>query len=751
MTRPLLLLAIIAAPVLSLPQHAAAQTSPATGGATLQPFGSIAELVEFHRRLQREEEQWRVQQPPRPHVIEETPYQYYLSLIPPPDPAGTPQQRERPYPDNDPEIAVRQTGGDERAVAKVHGEHLVVLQRGRLFTFRMGPGTLRPVSAVDAFGPHVDHLASWHDEVLVSGDRVLVAGTNQRLWGTELGVFHLAADGRLTHQATYSLATENTLAPHTYAAWMAGGRLIFYAPLSMRWTNPPAETPVLYRWGADSSRVQAAVPPTRLYRPAERVSWSDRYRMRLHTVLSCDLAGDDLRCDASAVYALPGSVFHASPAAVYVWTSREGGGSVLYCLPLDGSAPTALRVSGRPVDPFAFLESADGYLNVLVYADASSPEAWGAAYGTGLALLRIPLSTLGDGSGAAAPAQYHALPQPGASIRARYLGDWLVYGAAAGQEAYAVRWSTGRDPSRIDLSHGVERIEPMGSGAVLIGSDGTDLHLSTLRAGPGAPAIAHRHTVPGETRSHGFFYRPDGNDAGVLGLPIRSTERPRIEGLAAYPFMADTPKGPPLFLGPTRIQFLRNRGLRLEELGELAATTPTSGDVCLESCRHWYGNASPLFAGGRTFAVLGYELVEGREAGARLREVRRVGFAPAPPTAAISGDWAFSEYVGTYQGRYFCSNRGTMRFDRTGSALAMRYRQTGECTIDGVKTKSDGEGSGAGTVGPASLDLRVGDCQSSGHMRSMHLIDGTIRCRVRMPDGSTMDVNGRWSAKREPG
>ncbi|HEX8693559.1 MAG TPA: hypothetical protein VF746_14145 [Longimicrobium sp.] len=756
MTRPLLLLAALA-PALCLPERATAQAPPAPGGRTLQPFGSMAELVAFHQGLQREEEEWRARQPPEP--IREIPIQHYLLYTEPPDPVGTPQQRERPYPREDPGMAVRQTGGDERAVAKVHGEHLVVLHRGRLFTFHIGGGALRPVSAVDAFGPHVSHLSGWHDEVLVSGDRVMVIGTNQRLWGTELGVFHLAPDGRLAHRATYSLETGNNLAPHTYAARIDGGRLIFYEPLSMRWTDPPVHTPVLYRQGADK-RVQAAVPPTRLYRPAEPVTWSDRYRMVLHTVLACDLAGDDLRCEATAVYTLPASIYHVSATSVYVWTTRPGGGSLLYRLPLDGSAPTALRVSGRPVDPFSFLESGDGHLNVLVHSDESSPQAWGPAYAAGvLALLRIPLSDLGDGSAAATPGQYHPLPTPGPGVvQNRYVGDWLVYGvgtdrdrALARSEAFAVRWAAPRDTSRVALPHGVERIEALGSGMVLIGTDGTDLHLSTLRLGPGAPALAHHHTLPGETKNHGFFYRPDGDGAGVLGLPVRSTERPRYEGPELYPAMADTPSGPPLYLGPTRIRFLRSHDLRLSELGELAAGAPAGDDACLADCGHWFGDAQPLFAGGRTFALLGYELVEGREAGGRLREVRRVGFAPAPPTAALAGDWTFSESIGSHPARYYCRNQGTMWFDRSGAALAMRYRQTGECTIDGVTSKSDGEGSGTGTAHPASLVFQVGDCQSVGWMRSAHSIEGTIRCRLRMPDGSTRDVEGHWSAQREPG
>jgi hypothetical protein len=42
----------------------------------------------------------------------------------------------------------------------------------------------------------------------------------------------------------------------------------------------------------------------------------------------------------------------------------------------------------------------------------------------------------------------------------------------------------------------------------------------------------------------------------------------------------------------------------------------------------WYGNARPLFLRGRLFALLGYELVEGRIDEGRMLERRRIDFAP---------------------------------------------------------------------------------------------------------------------------
>ena len=42
-------------------------------------------------------------------------------------------------------------GVDEGGIVKLHGEHLVILRRGRLFTVKIGDNALRPVDAVDAY------------------------------------------------------------------------------------------------------------------------------------------------------------------------------------------------------------------------------------------------------------------------------------------------------------------------------------------------------------------------------------------------------------------------------------------------------------------------------------------------------------------------------------------------------------------------------------------------------------------------
>ena len=80
--------------------------------------------------------------------------------------------------------------------------------------------------------------------------------------------------------------------------------------------------------------------------------------------------------------------------------------------------------------------------------------------------------------------------------------------------------------------------------------------------------------------------------------------------------------------------YLRNQSLSLSELGTLDSRPALANDACRASCVDWYGNSRPLFVRKRVFALMGYEIVEGRVLDDRIAEVRRVNYAPQ------SGDYA---------------------------------------------------------------------------------------------------------------
>lgn len=173
----------------------------------------------------------------------------------------------------------------------------------------------------------------------------------------------------------------------------------------------------------------------------------------------------------------------------------------------------------------------------------------------------------------------------------------------------------------------MDRIEALGTDAVVVGTDGKDLHFTSVRLDESAEVAStytRTGTSQGELRSHGFFYKPDGPDSGMLGLPISLPGRPGYGHL---------------FEESAAILFLRNESLNLGEVGKLGAQSERAvDDRCRASCVDWYGNARPLFVRGRVFALLGYELVEGAVDDGRMRERRRISYAPRRPNALVKSD-----------------------------------------------------------------------------------------------------------------
>src|SRR5947207_1969886 len=375
-------------------------------------------------------------------------------------------------------------GVDEGGIVKLHGDHLVVLRRGRLFTVAIGDNSLKPISTVDAFGPDIDPRGTWYDEMLVSTDTVAVIGFSYERGGTEVGLFRIDRAGNLSFRSTYHLRSNDYYSSRNYASRLIGSKLIFYTPLYLNpyTTDPFAQFPAVRKWhkGATPAEFQRIVSATRVYVPEGKLD--STYGLALHTVTVCDLANDDFKCDATGVLGEPGRVFYVSPESVYVWTTdwsgygqRGGQHSMLYRMPLDGSGPSAIGVSGSPVDQFSFLESEDKHLNVLVRTGSSGDGMWAAESSAGdVALMRLPLSLFNDGTDSASSWCYHPLPKPeSAAFQNRFVGNYLLYGIGSGAgrpenrwqaNLYVVRWTDG-DTNELTLKPGIHRIAPMAEGA----------------------------------------------------------------------------------------------------------------------------------------------------------------------------------------------------------------------------------------------------------------------------------------------
>ena len=361
----------------------------------------------------------------------------------------------------------------------------------------------------------------------------------------------------------------------------------------------------------------------------------------MHTVSMCNLTAPQLNCSATVILGSNSRTFFVSQNAVYVWTDTENAWNeqtdeqdlvpaFLYRLPFDGAAPQAVRVMGNPIDQFSFSPNASASrMDVLVSADSGGDEMWRPEVSHGdMALLRLPMSRFGDGSGSVRPEDYQDLPGTGPRgyIDAnRFVGDYAFYAVSRYPEGSYSNPTTelvavpvrGGEPTLFNFEDGVERIEPLGRDALIVGGNDS-VDFTTLILGGARPQVGSSFTVPqasqSESRSHAFFYRQDSDDGatGLMGLPIM-TQTERQGG--GWDSGAD-------------MLFLRRDNRALSDFGRLHATPTVPGrvDGCVASCTDWYGNARPIFLRGRVFALMGYDLVEGREGGDRIEEVRRVDY-----------------------------------------------------------------------------------------------------------------------------
>lgn len=542
----------------------------------------------------------------------------------------------------------QEAGVDEGDIVKVRGDILVILRRGRIFTVSLTGGGMRPIDSIDAFPPGVNASGDWYDEMLISGDRVVVVGYSYSRGGTEINRFRLDEGGHLRFEDAYDLRSNDYYSSRNYASRLIGSKLVFYTPLYLGWDENPLDIlPGIRRWrgSASDSRFTPIASARQVYIPPVLRDGSAAEINTLHSVTTCDLAARVLDCSAIGVLGPASRNFYVAPDAVYLWISdawsnpamRRGAAAFIYRLPFRREPPSAIGARGAPVDQFSFRKDPDGILNVLVRADGGGDAMWRPEVSEGaIALLRVPVAAFGNGSHEAAMHRYRPLEGPKGdswSFHNRFVGPYVLYGGGSygARPAQSVVYAAslaGGPAVRLPIAHQVDRIEPIGADAMIIGEGAKGLGFSTVELTRRAwPRLGDVYVQPnsseGETRSHAFFFSPDpatpDGGSGMLGLPVT---RPIEPALSRF------------FGSSAAMLYLSRTHRRLAPAGELAARPAgNADDGCRASCVDWYGNARPIFLGSRSFALLGYELVEGRLSGSRIREVARVSFAPAANSA----------------------------------------------------------------------------------------------------------------------
>ncbi|MGZ8345688.1 MAG: hypothetical protein ACXWUP_01115, partial [Allosphingosinicella sp.] len=216
------------------------------------------------------------------------------------------------------------------------------------------------------------------------------------------------------------------------------------------------------------------------------------------------------------------------------------------------------------------------------------------------------------------------------SFQNRFVGRHLLYGAGAFGDrpdgaTLVVAPLAGGPVAQLELAHAVDRIEVLGRDGLVVGGGAEALGFTAIELDGRAPRVGDLFRLAaaaeGETRSHAFFFSPETADGstGMLGLPIARAVEPALQRF---------------FGSAASMLFLSRDNRRFAHAGELSAEVRgVTDDGCQASCVDWYGNARPIFLGDRTFALLGYELVEGLREGRTIRERRRVNFAPSATQA----------------------------------------------------------------------------------------------------------------------
>jgi hypothetical protein len=604
-------LAVVLAPLAACAPAAPPADGPSGAPApALTTFGSDEAFARFQQQMERD---WQARIRKRP------PYGTH-PRPPEPTPLGHPPPRGEP-------VEADAPGVHHPGIVKATRDHLVVLRRGRLHTIRIADGALDTVAGVSAIAPGTPPGEAGVGSILVSGDVVAVVGSGARGLALQVGLFRISPDGGLAHQGTYQF--RNGGSDSARMLRMVDGRLVLYAPIGV-WNGDPRGIepylPAVRRRepGSADTAWTPLVRPAGIYRPAGRMRVDDG--TSLHGVTVCDAAGGALDCRATVVFAPRDIASHVSRTAAYVWTTQWAGydetdvpsRSVLYRIPLDGGAPTAIGVDGQPHGEEAFEETSDGELHVLQSGGRTPLDRESAGY-TPVALLRIPLAAFGDGSGKLGAEAYRWFPNPGSTtFHGRFVGDWIVYGAEAETgswgdfdkgRAFAVRRDGTGEPVPLPLPRGqydgLLGFGPLGGGVVVVGESLDSLHYVPVRLGaraePGRP-FARPEEHAWEVEAHAEFYHPLGDGGGVLAL-ARSG-----------------------FVYTPSVLYLRHDTAGLRPAGELASTVPP-GTEC-PMCGGSFDYAYPLFLRGRVLAVLGGEIVEGRMEGDAVREMRRIRFAP---------------------------------------------------------------------------------------------------------------------------
>ncbi len=579
----------------------------------------------------------------------------------------------------------QKTGVDEGDIVKLIGDHLVILQDGRLFSISLGDakGAMRVAGRANVYANPEDD--AWYDEMVVNRDLIAVLGYSYTRDASEITVFRLS-NGAFDLVDKFFISSEDYYEEDNYATRLIGDNLVLYTPIDLYWAarnGSLPERPVIRRaadYKADGEPKDRSGRPLvsaiDIYKPVQTT-----LRPVLHAVTVCRLGDrNPSTCRTRGVIGSWDREYYVSDKAAYLWLEESGydaaaliskrGGcenltdaerrglhSLAFEIPHSGRAAGFIRVSGEPFDQFS-LDTSEKEFRALL-SDVSSGQcnekaaSWSdvdyeAAY------FSTPLRSFTASGIRPSSERYIETPDPGYDAENRFTETHVVYGARSDWTSYppepddgaqsakvvAVPVDAPRDYAELTAPHGVIRVERAGDTVVLTGyRDASGLSVSTVDL-RGVPKIAGTATLAGryetEGRSHAFNSLVAEDGSGLMGLPTATlageagrwwwrSESSDVSFLELDGALA------PKDVGSLNATPAPNLRTDYDDFDEFASAAPDAGAYqCEVSCIDWYGNSRPIFIGDRVFALTGFELIEGAVKDGRIIEVARIDVTKAP-------------------------------------------------------------------------------------------------------------------------
>lgn len=563
---------------------------------------------------------------------------------------------------------------DEGDIVKLIGEYLLVLQDGRVFAVHYP--TMRLTDRADVYRKDADGDpigADWYDEMLVQGDQVIITAYSYEDDATEITVLRLdQASGKVEKRGVFLISSDDYYDVDNYATRIVGDKLVIYTPYEADDLLSRRKRPAIRRWttAEDFDEAQAKgsqlLDIRKVYQPVFGVAepW-------IHTISVCPLGeviARGLSCETTGFMGGDAAEMFVAGDAVYLWmmaaswderewiscpvgTPAPGFGEVppaaVFRVPIGRGDVEVMGARGMPVDQFGMDATGMRFraLPMLLRNGCDDDDGTPQHF----ALLDAPQQRFRDEYFAATQNDFIRVPPvDGGSVENRFLAGHVVYGARDRYSRRPARSEESREralanaltvvplakpgaPQRVALGHSLIRLEKLGNGAVIANgyADESGLRVSYVALGEEANPSAVRSSAflprryESEGRSHAFNATMTWEGEGMLGVPT-VTRIEESDGYWWYSEVSDLS-----FIGFDRNGMLADGGQIIATPEDKVETA--QGYECEVSCVDWYGNARPIFLGGKVYGLMATELVEAEVVDGKVAERRRVDLTGALP------------------------------------------------------------------------------------------------------------------------